>query len=187
MWPALILAAKRNERVSGRTIILVVSIRTKNGFSQSGAPSGRKWATEALNDLVNLDRTILSHTGSPIVKVKMRCLDVLNIYGINPNRLMRITATKIADTKELNPFKWTVFVRDSWVKISWTISFINEDFREPIIQNEDCIRRIRRTLMQRNTLFEGTSVLNINGSKEEKISGIMFKTWSVAIGGFEGL
>jgi len=42
MWPALIFAANRNDRVNGRTIILVVSIRTRNGFNQSGAPSGRK-------------------------------------------------------------------------------------------------------------------------------------------------
>lgn len=42
MWPALILAAKRNDRVRGRTVILVVSIITRNGFNQSGAPSGRK-------------------------------------------------------------------------------------------------------------------------------------------------
>ena len=40
--PALILAANRNDSVMGRTIILVVSISTKNGLSQSGAPSGRK-------------------------------------------------------------------------------------------------------------------------------------------------
>jgi len=42
IWPALMLAASRNERVKGRTIILVVSISTRNGFNQSGAPSGRK-------------------------------------------------------------------------------------------------------------------------------------------------
>ena len=41
MWPALILAAKRKERVKGRTKILTVSIITKNGFNQSGAPPGR--------------------------------------------------------------------------------------------------------------------------------------------------
>jgi len=79
MWPALIFAANRNDRVNGRTIILVVSIRTRNGFNQSGAPSGRKWATEALNDLVNLERIILNHTGSPITNVKIRCLEVLNM------------------------------------------------------------------------------------------------------------
>jgi len=42
MWPAVMFAANRNERVSGRTRTLDVSINTKNGFNQSGAPSGRK-------------------------------------------------------------------------------------------------------------------------------------------------
>ena len=42
MCPALMLAASRNDRVRGRTRILDVSIRTRNGFSQSGAPSGRR-------------------------------------------------------------------------------------------------------------------------------------------------
>lgn len=78
-WPALIFAAKRNDRVTGRTIILVVSIRTRNGLSQSGAPSGRMWATDAFGDLVNEDKIILSHNGNPKVNVKIRCLEVLNI------------------------------------------------------------------------------------------------------------
>lgn len=42
MWPAVMLAASRNESVSGRTRTLVVSISTRKGLSQSGAPSGRK-------------------------------------------------------------------------------------------------------------------------------------------------
>ncbi len=167
------MAANRNDRVNGRTIILVVSISTKNGFNQSGAPSGRKWATEALKDLVNLDRTILNQTGSPMVRVKIRCLEVLNIYGISPNRLIRITVMKIEDTRDLSPFKWIVLVRESWVKINWVISFMNEDLREPVIQNVDCINRIRSTLMQRKILLEGTKVLNMNGSNDEKMSGII--------------
>lgn len=182
MCPALMLAANRKDSVKGRTMILVVSIKTRNGFNQSGAPSGRKWATDALNDFVNLDNTILSHTGKPIVSVKIRCLDVLNIYGIRPNKLIRITATKIEDTNDLSPFKWTVFVRDNWLKISCTISFMNDDFREPITQNEDCISRIISTLMHRKILFDGTNVLNIKGSKDEKISGIIDKTWSSPLG-----
>jgi len=50
---------------------------------------------------------------------------------------------------------------------------MNEDFREPIIQNEDCIDKINRMLMHRKILFDGTTELNINGSNEEKISGII--------------
>lgn len=59
-------------------MILVVSIRTRNGFSQSGAPSGRKCAINILGYLVNLDRIILIHKGRPRDRVNSRCLDVLN-------------------------------------------------------------------------------------------------------------
>ncbi len=46
MWPAVILAASRKDRVMGRTIILRVSTRTKNGLSQSGAPPGSRPAVK---------------------------------------------------------------------------------------------------------------------------------------------
>jgi hypothetical protein len=72
MCPALIFAANRKERVRGRTRILEVSINTRNGFNQSGAPSGRKWAAEEIGFFVNLDIIILSHTGNPIDRVKIR-------------------------------------------------------------------------------------------------------------------
>lgn len=42
MCPAVMLAASRKDRVIGRTTVLIVSMRTRNGFSQIGAPSGRK-------------------------------------------------------------------------------------------------------------------------------------------------
>jgi len=179
------LAASRNERVKGRTIILVVSISTRNGFNQSGAPSGRKCATDDLNDLVNLDNTILNHTGNPIVNVKIKWLDVLNIYGISPNKLIKMIATKIADTRELNPFKWTVLVRESWLKINCTISFIKDAFCDLIIQKDDCINKINITLIHKKTELEGVNELNMNGSKEEKMSGII-QNMGCSIGGFEG-
>ena len=105
MWPALILAANRNDKVIGRTKILVVSIRTKNGFNQSGAPSGRKWATEAFGDLVKEDRIILNHKGRPNLRVKIKCLVVLNIYGIRPNKFIKIIIRNNGDTIEVSPFK----------------------------------------------------------------------------------
>ena len=43
MCPALILAASRKAKVRGRTSILIVSISTRKGLSQSGAPAGNKW------------------------------------------------------------------------------------------------------------------------------------------------
>jgi hypothetical protein len=46
IWPAVMLAANRKDRVIGRRIILVVSISTRNGLSQPGEPSGRRCANE---------------------------------------------------------------------------------------------------------------------------------------------
>lgn len=40
--PAPILAAKRTERVIGRTPTLTVSTKTKKGLSKDGAPEGKK-------------------------------------------------------------------------------------------------------------------------------------------------
>lgn len=62
-------AANRNERVSGRTSTLDDSIRTRNGLSQSGAPSGRKWAVAAFGLNVNLEIISLNHNGNPRDKV----------------------------------------------------------------------------------------------------------------------
>lgn len=76
MCPALMLAASRNDRVIGRTVTLVDSIRTRNGFSQSGAPSGRKWAIDFLIDLKKLDIIIANQKGNPKISVKIKCLDV---------------------------------------------------------------------------------------------------------------
>jgi hypothetical protein len=98
------LAAKRNDRVRGRTKILDVSISTRKGFSHTGAPSGNRCATVARGAFVDLDKIILIHIGRPRVSVKMRCLDILNIYGSSPNRLINKIVAKIEDKIVLSPF-----------------------------------------------------------------------------------
>lgn len=105
IWPALILAAKRNDKVNGRTIILVDSIKTRNGLSQSGAPSGKKWAIDALGFLENLEIIIDNHNGNPNLNVKIKWLDKLNIYGINPNILIIIITKNNGVINDLMPFK----------------------------------------------------------------------------------
>ena len=72
MWPALILAANRNDSVTGRTTILEDSISTSAGFSQSGAPSGSRCAIVALIDFIALDIINSIHIGSPILSVNRR-------------------------------------------------------------------------------------------------------------------
>ena len=73
--PAVMLAASRNDRVIGRTDTLIVSISTRNGFSHSGAPSGRKWAIDFLGLNAKDEIISLNHIGSPIDNVKIKCLD----------------------------------------------------------------------------------------------------------------
>lgn len=119
MWPALILAANRKDRVIGRTATLVVSINTRNGFNQSGAPSGRKWAIDFLRELKNVDRIIANHKGRPKIKVKIKCLDVLKKYGISPNKLIVIIEKNSVATICLRPLIFDMNVRDNcaWIII----------------------------------------------------------------------
>ena len=86
MWPALMFAANRKDKVIGRTIIDEDSIRTRNGFSHVGAPSGSKWAIVAEGDFVALEMININHIGSPKVRVNRRWLEDLNVYGNNPIR-----------------------------------------------------------------------------------------------------
>lgn len=79
IWPALILAASRKDSVIGRTLILVVSIKIRNGLSHDGAPSGRKCAINCLVLYSILEIIIDNHSGNPSDIVNIRCLDRLNV------------------------------------------------------------------------------------------------------------
>jgi len=117
MWPAVIFAASRNERVIGRTRILVVSIITRKGLSHSGAPSGRKWAIDFLGWSENDEIIILNHIGSPIDRVRIRCLEDESEYGIIPAKLIRIIKINRVEIKDDIPFRLIDIVRDNWVII----------------------------------------------------------------------
>jgi hypothetical protein len=80
----------------------------RNGFSQSGAPSGSKWANEAFGAFTNVDIMKDIHIGSPKDRVKIRWLDNLNVYGIKPNKLIRIIEEKIGVIIEPDPFSCMV-------------------------------------------------------------------------------
>jgi len=74
MWPALMLAISRTERVIGRTAILTVSIRTRKGFRRAGAPIGSKPATteEGLKKTPETSKD--NHRGKPKERETARCL-----------------------------------------------------------------------------------------------------------------
>lgn len=115
--PAVMFAANRNDRVIGRTKILVVSIMTRNGFSHSGAPSGRKCATDFFGEYINDEIIILNHIGRPIDSVKIRCLDEDSEYGTIPIRLIMMIITNKVVTIDDIPFRLRDVVRDNCVII----------------------------------------------------------------------
>jgi len=173
MWPALIFAANRNDNVNGRTKILVVSIKIRNGFSQSGAPSGSKWATDALGCLANVDKINANHSGKPNDKVKIKWLESLNVYGTSPARLIIIIIEKIGVIIDSAPFKFIVYVRVICSLIIIFIKYVDTFERVGIVQYVICVDIIiNRFVINRievNLLID----INLNGSNAEKMSDII--------------
>lgn len=79
IWPAVILAASRNERVIGRAIILTLSTSTRKGFNQSGAPPGSRLAVKVLGARIALERISLNHIVTPRGRAKIRWLEYLKV------------------------------------------------------------------------------------------------------------
>lgn len=117
IWPALILAAKRKDRVIGRTRILMDSIKTNGGASQVGAPDGNNLAQNWDGELNNEDITILIHKGKPKVKVSNRWEVVPKIYGIKPSKFIIIKKMNKGAIIWGNPFKIALLLRDNWEPI----------------------------------------------------------------------
>jgi len=114
MWPALIFAANRNDRVIGRTAILTVSIKIRNGFSQAGAPAGRRDANvvKGLNE--KLEKIKANQRGRPNLKVNKRWDVALKTKGIIPKKLMEVIKTYKETTKVVKPLRLVVEVRVDW-------------------------------------------------------------------------
>jgi hypothetical protein len=122
-------AASRNDSVIGRTVTLIVSIITRNGFSQSGAPSGRKCAIDFLGLKSNDEIIILSHIGNPIDRVKIKCLEDDSEYGIIPIRFVIMMIMNSAVTTDDIPLRLIDIVRESCLIIVLIIGFNIDNFR----------------------------------------------------------
>lgn len=178
--PAVIFAASRNDRVMGRTMILVVSIKTKNGFSHSGAPSGRKCATDFFGEWVNDEMIIDSHIGRPIDSVIIRCLDDDNEYGIIPIKLTKMIVMNSVVTSDDIPFKLKDIVRDNCVIITSIIGRLIEFFRWPNFHIWGWIIIINAILSMMAIVVDGNISVKFAGSKIEKIS-LIIKIWFITI------
>jgi len=116
-WPAVMLAASRNERVIGRTRSLVDSTKTRNGFNQAGAPLGRRDAMHFIGRDESDDRINLSHRVSPNERVNKRCLERLKMNGVRPTRLVVIRKMKSVEINADHPMSFCAWERESWSKI----------------------------------------------------------------------
>lgn len=85
MCPAIMLAASRSARVSGRIKNLSTSIRPISGARARGRPLPTSLAS-FLAEFPLDARTLASHSGSAIATVKTRCLEILITHGTNPAR-----------------------------------------------------------------------------------------------------
>ena len=71
IWPAVMLAANRRHKVTGRKNTLIDSISTNGEASQLGAPVGRNPAANCLKN-GSADRIRANHIGRPRGIVRIR-------------------------------------------------------------------------------------------------------------------
>lgn len=171
MWPALIFAASRNERVIGRTKILRVSTSTKKGFSQSGAPPGSRPARNLVGEVLIEDRIKLNQIGMARAIVKNRCLVVLNTYGKRPVRLVERIKINSAVRRVENPFKCAPVVRFTWEDIISLGNIISWFSLLGWAQKVEVrVSKKRRFVLQNNGEGSVLNIVVVAGSKDEKIS-----------------
>lgn len=102
--PAIIFAVKRTVKVIGRINILIVSINTINGINKMGVPWGTKcW--NMWNVFFNQPNNIkVIHTGNATVRLKIKCLVLVKIYGNKPIKLLITIVKKTIINIKVNRF-----------------------------------------------------------------------------------
>jgi hypothetical protein len=89
----------------------MVSINVNKGFSHNGAPAGSSEAENVCILYISLDMINLSHKGNAKVSVKIKCLEMLKLYGIKPIMLIVMVTMKMVDNMWDIPFSDVVWVR----------------------------------------------------------------------------
>lgn len=117
----------------------MVSASVRNGFNQSGAPSGSKAATKALVFLMIDLMIIVSQRGRPNARVNIKWLDVGRRYGIRPDQFVRIRKINngvIIDDIPLIDFPMVRFIW-SFIRVNGAVSI--EERRVGVSHREDVI------------------------------------------------
>lgn len=179
MCPALIFAARRNDRVIKRTEILSVSVITRKGFNHSGAPLGSRWATNDLGAWNNPLKIKLNHSGSPSTRVNIRCLVVLKTYGKRPKRLRMINNKNKGVKIDGNPFRLTLNVREICELITSVGKVGSQEYRFIATHRVGWRRVIENRERAQNANGDNDEYMEqVEGSKEEKMS-VIIKIWGI--------
>lgn len=121
----------------------------------------------------SLEIIIISHRGSPIDRVNIKCLVILSVYEFSPTKFVIMIKINRDETVVIIPFSIFICVR---INCDVIVDFmvIRNVFVWFEFQNISCIIRITGIDMVMVRCV-GKSWLNAMGSKEEKISGIMWQ------------
>lgn len=76
--PAIIFAVSRTANLPGRIKLLIVSIKTMKGIKIAGVPVGTMWDNIFFVLLIQPYDINDNHKGNAKVRVKVRCLDLVN-------------------------------------------------------------------------------------------------------------
>lgn len=170
-------AASRKDKVRGRTLILIVSMITRNGFNQWGAPPGNSPASHlvGLNTIADIIKA--SHSGRPNLSVNNKCLEYLNTAGSKPIKLILIIIINKATRNELNPFKWIPWVRVPCSFIIFIVLNIKMFILDGVIHIVIVNIQIVIEVINQNKMGDKYLLIILTpGSNDEKISNII-KTW----------
>ena len=171
--PAIIFAVSRTARVPGRMTLLIVSMITMNGINMDGVPCGTRCSNMWLVFLIHPNSINLSHIGKASVRVSVRCLVLVKMYGNSPKKLF----VKIIKNKDvrMNEFPLFSFPLLKIVFISWCSLFISRVtimlFRDGTSQ---ILVGISRSPIAVLVQFSGKLLISVVGSKIENRFLIIF-------------
>lgn len=165
-------AINRTANVPGRIIFLIDSITTIKGIKIEGVPWGTRWANICCIWLIHPNSIKLNQRGRANVKVRVRWLVDVKIYGNSPKKLLN----KIIENNEINKkvLPWCLFspnkVLNSLFNVK-VILFHKIWYREGINQKVIGINIIPKiVLIQFNEKF----IIVVEGSNTENKLVIIF-------------
>jgi len=164
-------AASRTARVPGRIRLLIDSMITINGISAPGVLWGTKWANICLVWLIQPNSIKDNHKGAARVKVAIKWLVLVKIYGNKPKKLL-ITTIRNRE-RNLRVLPLNEEGPRSVLNSEWRVSRILEIIKL-IRFGKNQIRGAIRIIMIRLLIQLEEVCIDEEGSKTENKFVIMF-------------